>query len=128
MDVVADRGYFNSKEILACELAGITVTLPKPQTSGSKAKGRFVKADFRYLADEDVYLCPAGERLVYHYTNEEKGLTLRRYWTSACQTCAIKDLCTTGKERRITRWEHEHVLEAVQQRLDEHPGEDAPAP
>ena len=64
---------------------------------------------------------PAGERLVYHYTNQEKGLTLRRYWTNACQTCAIKDQCTTDKQRRITRWEHEHVLEAVQRRLDEHP-------
>ena len=59
--------------------------------------------------------------MVYHYTNQEKGLTLRRYGTSACQTCALKDKCTTGKERRITRWEHEHVLEAVQRRLDEHP-------
>jgi len=121
LDVVADRGCFSGEEILACDEAGITVTLPKPLTSGNKAKGRFVKQDFRYVAEEDAYICPAGERLVYHYTNQEKGLTLRRYWTNACQTCAIKDQCTTGKERRITRWEHEHVLEAVQQRLDEHP-------
>ena len=121
LDVVADRGYFSSKEILACDEAGITVTLPKPLTSGIKAKGRFGKQDFRYVASEDVYICPAGERLVYHYTNEEKGLTLRRYWTNACQNCAIKHRCTTGKERRIRRWEHEHVLETVQQRLDEHP-------
>ncbi len=82
---------------------------------------RFGKQDFVYLAADDVYLCPAGERLVYHTTNEEKGLTLRRYWTTACRGCAIKDHCTTGKERRITRWEHEDVLEAVQRRLDEHP-------
>ncbi len=121
LDVVADRGYFNGAEILACDEAGITVTLPKPLTSGSKAKGRFGKQDFRYVAEEDVYICPAGERLLYHYTNEENGLTLRRYWTTACQACAIKDRCTTGKERRITRWQHEDVLEAVEQRLDEHP-------
>jgi len=121
LDVVADRGYFDSAEILACGEAGITVTLPKPLTSGSKAKGRFGKQDFVYVGADDVYLCPAGERLVYHYTNEERGLSLRRYWTTACQGCAIKDRCTTGKERRITRWEHEHVLEAVQRRLDEHP-------
>ena len=121
LDVVADRGYFNSAEILACGEAGITVTLPKPLTSGNKAKGRFVKQDFRYVAEEDVYLCPAGEHLVYHYTNVENGLTLHRYWTTAWQGCAIKDQCTTGKERRITRWEHEDILEAVQQRLDEHP-------
>ncbi len=121
LDVVADRGYFSSEEILACEEAGITVTLPKPMTSNSKAEGRFGKQDFRYLAEEDVYACPAGERLTYHFTNEEHGLVLRRYWTNACQSCAIKHGCTTGKERRITRWEHEHILEAVQRRLDQHP-------
>jgi transposase len=121
LDAVADRGYFNSEEILACEQSGITVTLPKPMTSNSKAEGRFGKQDFRYVAKEDVYICPAGERLAYHYTNEENGLRLRRYWTNACQSCAIKHNCTTSKERRITRWEHEHVLEAVQRRLDEHP-------
>ena len=121
LEVVADRGYFNSEEILACEEAGITVTLPKPLTSGAKAQGRFGKQDFRYLADEDVYLCPAGERLTYRFTSEEHGLILRRYWTTACPTCAIRDRCTKGKERRISRWEHEHVLEAVQRRLDENP-------
>ena len=121
LEVVADRGYFNSAEILACEEAGITVTLPKPLTSGNRAKGRFVKQDFRYIAEDDVYICPANERLTYRYTNEEKGLTLRRYWTNACLSCAIKHRCTTGRERRVTRWEHEQVLEMVQRRLDEHP-------
>ena len=121
LDVVADRGYFSGEEILACAEAGITVTLPKPMTSNSKAEGRFGKQDFRYLAEEDVYVCPAGERLTYRFTNEENGLVLRRYWTNACQSCAIKHDCTTGKQRRITRWEHEHVLEAVQRRLDQHP-------
>jgi hypothetical protein len=121
LDVVADRGYFSGEEILTCVEAGITVTLPKPMTSNSKAEGRFGKQDFRYLAEEDVYVCPAGERLTYHFTNQENGLVLRRYWTNACQSCAIKHDCTTGKQRRITRWEHEHVLEAVQRRLDQHP-------
>jgi transposase len=121
LDAVADRGYFNGEEILACEEADITVTLPKPMTSNSKAEGRFGKQDFRYVAQEDTYICPAGERLTYHYTNEENGLVLRRYWTNACQSCAIKQSCTTGKERRVTRWEHECILEAVQRRLDEHP-------
>jgi transposase len=121
LDAVADRGYFSGEEILACDKAGITVTLPKPMTSGMLARGRFGKQDFRYLADEDVYICPAGETLPYRYSNEEDGLILHRYWTNACQSCPIKQTCTSGKERRITRWEHEHVLEAVQRRLDEHP-------
>src|SRR5262245_42052814 len=121
LDAVADRGYFNSTEIKACDDAGITVTLPKPMTSGAKADGRFGKQDFVYVPVEDAYLCPAGEKLTYHYTNEEDGKTLRRYWTTACPRCPLKSQCTKGPERRITRWEHEHVLEAVQQRLDKNP-------
>jgi hypothetical protein len=82
VEVVADRG------------AGIVVTLPKPMTSGIEAKGLFGKQDFRYVAEEDVYVCPAGEKLAYHHTNEENGLVLRRYWTNACRSCAIKQRCT----------------------------------
>jgi transposase len=121
LDAVADRGYFNGEEILACEEAGITVTLPKPMTSSSKAEGRFGKQDFRYVAEENVYICPAGERLAYSYTSEDKGLIVHRYATKACRHCAIKHNCTKGNERRIKRWEHEHVIELVQRRLDEHP-------
>jgi hypothetical protein len=118
LDVVADRGYFSSEEILKCDKAGITVTLPKPMTSTSN---RFGKQDFRYVAEDNVYICPAGERLGYSFTTQEHGLVLHRYLTNVCRHCAIKHRCATGKERRITRWEHEHILEVVQRRLDEHP-------
>jgi len=121
LEVVADRGYYSSREILACKEANVTVTLPKPQTSGNRLKGRFVKADFRYKADEDVYVCPAGEKLPFHMKREEGGMVLLRYWTNACKTCPIKHKCTTGNERRMRRWEHEDVLEDVQRRLDENP-------
>jgi hypothetical protein len=121
MEVVADRGCFNSPEILSCKEADISVTLPKPQTSNNKKRNLFVKVDFRYDTDNDVYICPAGEQLRRRMTTHEKGLTFFRYWTSACRQCQIKDRCTTGKERRVTRWEHEHVLEEVQCRLDKNP-------
>jgi hypothetical protein len=121
LDAVADRGYFNGPEILACDQAGITVTLPKPMTSTAKSDGRFGKQDFVYLSAEDVYRCPAGEKLNYRYTNKEDGKTLHRYWTTACPRCPLKAQCTLGAQRRITRWEHEHVLDAVQRRLDMNP-------
>ena len=121
IEVVADRGYYEGGQIKACEDAGITVMLPKPMTSGAKAAGRFGKQDFVYVAAEDVYRCPAGEKLTYRYANEEDGKTLRRYWTTACKTCPLKTKCTTGPERRITRWQHEAVLEKVQARLDKNP-------
>ena len=118
---VADRGYFNSPEILECAEAGITVTLPKPMTSGAKSQGRFGKQDFVYVPEKDVYRCPAGEQLTYRFTAQEHGKTIRRYWTTACPTCPLQPRCTTGPERRIPRWEHEHLLEAVQERLDANP-------
>jgi transposase len=121
LDAVADRGYYNSTEIKACDDACIAVTLPKPMTSGAKSDGRFGKQDFVYLPAEDVYRCPAGEKLTYHMTTEQDGKMMRRYWTNACPNCSLKSKCTTGNERRIPRWEHEHVLEAVQQRLDANP-------
>jgi transposase len=121
LDVVADRGYFKGEEILACEQAGVAVTLPKPQTSGAKSAGRFGKPDFVYLAKDDVYRCPAGEKLAHHFTADEGGQKMRIYLTKACRTCPLKDRCTTANERRIKRWEHEHVVEAAQTRLDQNP-------
>src|ERR1700756_86624 len=105
LDAVADRGYFNSPEILACHEAGITVTLPKPLTSGAKADGRFGKQDFVYLPDEDAYRCPAGERLILRFTSVEGGRIAHRYWSSNCAACPLKAQCTPSKERRVSRWE-----------------------
>jgi transposase len=121
LDVVADRGYFSGEEILACEQAGITTYVPKPLTSGSKAEGRFGKQDFVYVAEKNEYRCPAGQSLIYRYTNLEAGLTTHAYWSSHCQQCAIKTQCTKLSFRRVRRWEHEEVIEAMQRRLDREP-------
>ena len=121
MRAVADKGYFSGREILACHEEGITTTLPRPETSGNRKKGMYVKADFAYDAEADVYRCPVGETLTYRYTTEEAGLVVRRYWTNVCQTCPLKARCTTGKERRITRWEHEHLVDAMRDRMSRDP-------
>jgi transposase len=121
MNALADKGYFNGREIMACHEEGITTTLARPQTSGNRKKGMYVKADFAYDTDADVCRCPAGETLTYRYTTEEAGLVVRRYWASVCQSCPVKARCTTGKERRITRWEHEHLVEAMQDRMSRDP-------
>lgn len=119
LDVLADRGYFTGEEILACEAMGVTPYLPKPQTSGAKAAGRFGKQDFVYLPDHDAYRCPAGALLPRHMTTVEKGLTLHRYWDRAsCTGCRLKPQCTPSVERRVTRREHEAVIEALQARMD----------
>jgi transposase len=121
LDVIADRGYFSGTEILACEQAGIKTLVPKPMTSNSRAEGRFSKLDFIYIAKDDEYLCPAGERLRRHQTRLEDGMNISVYWTYICPQCPLKPQCTTGNERRVRRWEHEAVLDAMQRRLDRKP-------
>ena len=121
LTVVADRGYFKSEQILECTQSGITPIVPKSLTSNNRAEGRFDKQDFIYVAEDDEYRCPAGERAIRRFTTLEAGLTIHKYWTSACPRCPIKAQCTTGDYRRITRWEHEAVLATMQERLDRHP-------
>lgn len=121
LTVVADRGYFKSEEILACHEAGISAIVPKTETSNATADGRFGKADFIYDPKTNEYRCPAGQRLIWRYSSIENGLKLHRYWSSNCQGCAMKDKCTPSAQRRVSRWEHEAVLEAMQTRLDNAP-------
>ena len=118
---LADRGYFDGEEIVKCEDAGIATLVPKPLTSNSKAEGRFDKRDFVYDARRNEYRCPAGEIAIHRFTAVEDGKTLHRYWPSACPGCPLKAQCTTSAYRRISRWEHEDVLEVVQARLDAAP-------
>ena len=121
LTVLADRGYFDGEQIRACEQAGISAFVPKPLTSGSKAEGRFGKQDFVYIAQDDEYRCPAGQRLINRFKTIENGMTLAVYWSSHCAACPMKAQCTPGKERRVRRWEHEAVIDAMQARLDREP-------
>lgn len=121
LTVVADRGYYSGQEIKACEDTGIKTYLPKCQTSGNQAKGLFGKRDFIYKPENDEYECPAGERAIYRFSRQESGKMIRRYWSSACTNCSTKSQCTTGEYRRISRWEHEAVLDAVEARIDQEP-------
>src|SRR5262249_48607232 len=121
IEVLADKGYFDSEEIAACEDAGIDVYVPKRATSNARAQGRFDKDDFIYDREHDRYLCPAGQQLTRRMTCEEDGRVLHVYWTNTCGDCPLKSDCTTGKERRVRRWEREDVLERAQARLDGKP-------
>ena len=123
LEVIADRGYFKGPEILKCEEAGITSFVPKTMTSDNKAKGLYDKRDFVYIAEDNAYRCPAGESLTYRHSSMEDGLKIDSYYNAlACKTCRLKAQCTTSKERRVRRWEHEGVLDTMQNRLDRNPG------
>lgn len=121
IEVLADRGYFKSEEIASCENAGIEVYVPKPMTSNARAQGRYDRRDFVYDKERNVYVCPAGEDLTYRMTTLDAGKVMQRYWTNVCEACALKQHCTPSKHRRVARWEHENILERVQERLDRNP-------
>jgi transposase len=119
--VIADRGYFSGKQILAAESEGIVPYVPRTLTSSAMVAGRFGKQDFVYLPRKDVYRCPAGKNLPFRSNTVEHDMLIKVYWRDDCGSCAIKHQCTTGKERRVRRWEHEEILEAMQKRLDQVP-------
>ena len=119
--VLADEGYYNGDELRACEDSNITAYVPHSSTSHNKAKGQFDRSAFNYIETDDEYECPAGERLIYRFTREENSKLIRRYWSSACSHCSLKPQCTTGKNRRVSRWVHEAVVERAAARLTEKP-------
>ena len=121
LDVVADRGYYSGNEIRACEQAGIDAYLPKPNTSGNKAKGQFDRSEFQYKTAEDEYECPAGQRLISRFTIPDAGNEMPRHWSPAVPSSPSQSQCTTGKYRRISRWVHEAVVDRAQARLDSRP-------
>ena len=121
LEVVADRGYFKGEEVLACDEDNITTYLPRPLTSSSTKKGLFSKRDFIYHPEDDEYECPAGDRLIWRFATEEKGQVVRKYWSSNCPQCPMRTRCTTSKNRRVARWEHEHVVDALDARLSREP-------
>ncbi|CAE6900070.1 hypothetical protein R69749_08097 [Paraburkholderia domus] len=101
--------------------AQLEVLVPRTVTSSATAHGRFSRDDFIYNAETNEYRCPAGERLIWRCWTFERDLKLGKYWSSKCQQCELKEKCTPGTERRMTRWEHESVLEEMQARLDRAP-------
>ena len=121
LSAVADQGYYRGQDLLACDEAGIVTYVAKTDTSGKRLKGEFGRNEFRYIAEDDEYECPAGEQLIYRFTREEAGKKMRRYWSSACVRCAIRAKCTPSNYRRVSRWEHEATVEAGEARLEEQP-------
>ena len=120
--VLADRGYYNGDEVLACEGTGILPVIPKTQTSGNAKRGLFTVADFIYDAENDRYTCPAGEHLTKGKVRSDRRDNIDHYRNlTACLTCALKPRCTPDKVKRLKRWEHESVLDKMQARLDHMP-------
>ncbi len=121
IDVVADRGYFKIEDIEACEKAGMTPYVPKPQRGSSVSNGFFRKDEFRYDAERDAFICSAGQVLSTRYESKLRELTKIDYSNRvACLVCAIKSRCTKNY-RKVSRLENEAVLDRMAARLKARP-------
>ena len=121
LEVIADRGYFAMEEIKSTVEAGITPYVPKSLTSGNAPRGVFDRRDFVYVEEDDEYRCPAGERLPRQTKTMAGSMLMHRYWSKNCGSCALKSKCTTGKERRVTRWEYGKIIETHESRIEANP-------
>lgn len=127
LKAAADAGYYTQEGIKACLDAGITPYVAIPdKNSAVRKQGRFTRDEFQYDADTDSYQCPGEKSLVFWGTTQKKGKTMHRYGSRAaeCQGCPLKERCLPEKTpyRQISRWEHEAVVEAHQQRMDDEGG------
>ncbi|MHC2002831.1 IS1182 family transposase [Methylobacterium sp. CM6241] len=125
LTVLADRGYLNGEQVLACEGTGVLPCVPKTLTSGHAKRGLFTGQDFVYDAENDHYTCPAGQHLTKGPARSDRraeGDEMDHYRNlTACLDCALKPRCTPAETRRVKRWVHEGVLDAMQARLDRMP-------
>lgn len=122
LSVVADKGYYNGKEVLLCDTIGVTAYVAKPMTSANTAQGLYGKESFKYDAPNNCYLCPAGQKLTYRFATNEKGRAIYYYRASGCKSCPLKAKCTRNKENRtITRLAAEEVQERMAERVARNP-------
>jgi transposase len=122
LSVVADKGYYNEKEVLACDSIGVTAYVAKPLTSANTALGLYGKEKFKYDARKNCYICPAGQKLTYRFATNEKGRAIYYYRASGCKNCPLKAKCTRNKENRtITRLAAEEVQEKMAERVARNP-------
>jgi len=122
LSVVADKGYYNGKEVLACDTIGVTAYVAKPLTSANTARGLYGKESFKYDARQNCYICPAGQKLTYRFATNEKGRAIYYYRARGCKSCPLKAKCTRNKENRtITRLAAEEVQEQMAERVARNP-------
>jgi transposase/IS5 family transposase len=118
IDVVADKGYFRTEDIAACEKAGLTPYVPKPQRGSSVSNGFFRKDEFRYDPEKDEYICPGGHDLKPFRHGKLREMTKIDYANpAACRDCPLRQRCTDASYRAVSRLEHEDALDRMAARL-----------
>lgn len=110
--VLADKGYWKGEDLKNCENNGIEAIISAPKEPGNIG---YKKSDFKYNEEEDLYICPEGEKLT---RGKRNVLEYKNY--KACEACSNRDKCTKNKRgRKIVRNENEETLNRAIKRQQE---------
>lgn len=121
IDVVADKGYYKIEDIEACEHAGLTPHVPRPQRGAAVKNGFFRKDEFLYDTMSDAYTCAAGQTLKRVREGRLRELKKIEYGNPrACRVCLMRSRCTKNI-RHISRLDNEGVLDRMAERVSQKP-------
>ena len=118
LNVLADGGYSNGEHLAACDAEDISVTLPNNRNNSNQGNG-YPRSAFTYDADQDCYICPAGERLTHKTVNRKEKRHM--YTREGCHACSLQSNCTKANQRWISRHFNEEAFERCEARLKQNP-------
>lgn len=120
--VLADKGYYSTQELKACQEAGLETYVAKQRFANRTEDEGFYSDKFTYDPEQDHYICPAGNILTPANYRKSKGQVIGRDYrnSKACSTCELRDRCTKAKRgRSIFRNIEQNLLDEVDKRTAE---------
>jgi len=122
LKALADKGHYNAEDLIKCEKENIIAYVPKQEFPNATGEKEFYLDKFKYDKEENVYICPAGEKLysIRKKPIDENTKEIRYKNSEACGRCEFKDKCTkNAKGRVIRRPIHQDILDVVDDRTRE---------
>ena len=119
LSALADKGYFQISDLVECERNGITTYVSKPNYSTQIGDSRYFNNKFKYQKEENLYICPEGQKL-YCITVKEDTKTKQYRNLEACSNCKNKNKCNNAKNGKvITRDEFSEISDTIIKRVED---------
>jgi len=115
---LADKGYYDGEDIVACEENGVTCLVAKPSPGGAKHTKGFDRENFIYERKSDCYVCPCQNKLrfmrIQTHSDKKEYRVYANY--AACSKCTNREQCTKSKYRQILRLPYQDTLDLIDER------------
>lgn len=117
LSVLADTGYSNGQQAAALEAQGIKAHVPAHRSGNTQGGGGlFDRNAFIYDASRDVFICPAERVLTRRQVLHRDQSVHYQAAPQDCAGCPIRQQCTRGRRRIVTRHLHDDALERMNAR------------